>query len=144
MTTEYRVPEETRWRVAALMDRIEQQYWDIEIEDRLLNGRIADLDPELKSVGKLTKDEASAVMVAAEEEWEHGERIMTHRKRLHESIADAGSRIVWALKEIETLSELGDAEYMDGSADLEAFLNDAARALRAAQKIKPTDKDGNT
>lgn len=143
MTTEHYVSTETRWRFAALMHQIDREHWDVEIEDRLLNGRIADLDPELKGVGKVSKDEAAAIMTAAEEEWEHGERIVLHRKRLHESIADAGSRILWALKEIETLSGLGDAEYMDGSADLEAFLNDAARALRAAQKIKPTDKNGN-
>lgn len=142
MTTEYQVSEETRCRVAALMDRIERQYWDIEIEDRLLNGRIADLDPELKSIGKLTKDEARAVMVEALEEWEHGERIISHRRNLHESIVDAGNRIAWAFKELTTLAELGDVEYDGGHADLEAFLNDAARALRAAQKIKPTDKNG--
>lgn len=140
----YHVTEETRWRVAALMDKIDREHWDVEIEDRLLNGHIADLDPELRAMGKVSKDEAAAIMTEAEEEWEHGERIILHRRRLHESIADAGNRITWALKEIEALSEMGDAEYMDGHADLEAFLNDAARALRAAQKIKPTDKNGST
>lgn len=90
----------------------------------------------------ISEEAARDAVTAAIEEAEHYERITQHRKILHECIEDAQKRIAMAGRELRTLGELYDVEYEGGSADLEAFLADAGRALRAAQALKPTDKDG--
>lgn len=91
----------------------------------------------------VSKEDARDVMTAAIEEVEHDRRIVLHRRDLHGLIAQAQTQIQRAINQAKILGDLGDVEYMDGNADLEAFLADAARSLRAAQALKPTDKDGN-
>lgn len=135
------VSEEVRWRVAALLDRFERGQWDTEIRVRLREGRMRELDPELNLM-KLDKYQTDAVMEAAEEEWQHGQAIVRHRKDLHARIAEAQRQIGLALGQIKNLDELSDAEYENGSTDAEHFLNKAARSLRAAQSLKPTGADG--
>lgn len=85
---------------------------------------------------------ARDAVTAAIEEMEHDREIIRHREGLHKAIEVAQMEVKRAISEIKRLDDLCDAEYEGGSSDLEAFLGDASRALRAAQALKPTGKDG--
>ena len=63
------------------------------------------------------------------------------RKDLHRFISEAHSSVQQALRTMKTLDNLFDVEY-EGTGDAKLFLTDAARMLRAAQVIKPTDAEG--
>ena len=45
-------------------------------------------------------------------------------------------------REFQELRDLGDIEFLEGNGDVELFLKDAARMLRAAQEMKHTDETG--
>jgi hypothetical protein len=135
------VPTEVRDRVCALMERFERDQWATEIEARLRNGTITELDPELR-LRKLDGDALASVMTEAEEEWQYGQNIILQRKALHTQIDEAHSQVRMALAQLRNLDELGDVEYMGGCADVEHYLHEAGRALRSAQALKPSNKDG--
>lgn len=135
------VPTEVRDRVSALMDRVDRNNWHTEIEGRLRSGTIHELDPHLR-LAKLDGDALASVMTEAEEEWQHGQSILTGRKELHVCIQEALHAVQMVKRQLKNLDELGDVEYMGGNADVEHFLEEAARALRAAQALKPTDEKG--
>lgn len=61
---------------------------------------------------------------------------------LHTNIGRTLERIRMAERDIQTLKDLGDIEFLEGNGDVEAFLRDAARALRAARGLKHTDETG--
>lgn len=128
-------------QLAGLLGRLDSREWP-RLERLLAKGEGGTMYGIL-NVPPMTPVEAQELMTAAIAEMEHDQNITAHRKKLHEYIGNAQTLVVMALGSIEALGELGDPEYMGGVADLEAFLHDAGRALRTAQKIKPTDKDGN-
>lgn len=129
-------------QLAGILGKLDSREWP-RLERLLVEGKGGTMYGFL-NLFPMSPEEAQELMTVAIREMEHDENVTAHRKKLHECIDDAQRRIQWALKEIGILGELGDVEYDGGHADLEAFLADAARALRAAQKIKPTDRDGNT
>ena len=135
------VPTEVRDRVSALMERIDRNQWETEIEARLRNGTIRELDPELR-LGRIDGDALASVMTEAEEEWQHGQNILIGRKELHVCIQEALHAVQVVRRQLKNLDEMGDVEYMGGNVDVEHFLEEAARALRAAQALKPTDAKG--
>jgi hypothetical protein len=65
-------------------------------------------------------------------------------RSLHGNIGEALTHIRRAQRNIGELRDLGGAEFMDGDgdSDVEQFLKDAARLLRAAQELKGTDETG--
>lgn len=70
-------------------------------------------------------------------------RLMRQAGRsLHGNINEALSHIAKALRNRDELRDLGDIEILDGNGDVEQFLKDAARLLRAAQEMKHTDETG--
>ena len=70
-------------------------------------------------------------------------RLMRQAARsLHGNLDEALRRIKSAQRNIQELCDLGDIEFLEGNGDVEQFLKDAARALRAAQEMKPTDETG--
>lgn len=71
-------------------------------------------------------------------------RLMRQSARsLHGNIGEALVRIRSAQRNIQELRDLGDIEFLEGNGDVEQFLKDAARALRAAQVMKHTDEMGD-
>jgi hypothetical protein len=63
-------------------------------------------------------------------------------RSLHGNIGEALTHIRKAQRNVSELRDLGEAEFMDGDSDVEQFLKDAARLLRAAQELKGTDETG--
>lgn len=71
-------------------------------------------------------------------------RLMRQAARsLHGNLNEALGRIRKAERNIQDLKDLGDIEFLEGNGDVEQFLKDAARALRAAQEMKHTDEMGD-
>lgn len=124
-----------------VLDRVEPEKWGL-LEKLIAEGKAGTMYGCL-NFGGIGEDAAREVMTAAIEEIEHDRQIVRHRKELHKFIEQAQAQVQRAFQEIKNLDELYDVEYEGGSSDLEKFLEDAARALRAAQALKPTDKDGN-
>jgi len=137
-----RVGEEVMGSLASILDRLDSAQWS-RLETLLAEGKAGTMYGCLNLV-PLGAEGARELMDAASDEVAHWRSIKRERQALHEQIAGAQRYIQVALAQIKNLDKLGDVEYMDGHADLEAFLGDAGRLLRAAQKIKPTDKDGET
>ncbi len=123
-----------------IMEHLDPDQWG-HLEKLLAEGKGGTMYGAL-NLPPLGDESAQEIMEAAASEVRHWWTIQNHRKNLHESIADALKRIGMAQREIKQLGELGDVEYDGGSADLEAFLADAARLLRAGQALKPTDAKG--
>ncbi|MGA5183042.1 hypothetical protein [Streptomyces pseudogriseolus] len=94
------------------------------------------------------RERATALLEEAERDLEHDEAITTQRVELHEKLTDALDHVYAAARALTELQSphLYDVEYAEtGDAeDLEAFLGDARRALRAARALLPTDADGST
>lgn len=63
-------------------------------------------------------------------------------RSLHGNIGEALAHIKKAQRNIGELRDLGESEYVDTRTDVEKFLEDAGRALRAAQEMKGTDETG--
>lgn len=63
-------------------------------------------------------------------------------RSLHGNLNEALDRIRKAERSIQDLKDLGDVEFLEGNGDVEQFLKDAARLLRAAQEMKHTDEAG--
>lgn len=135
----YGVSEEVADRVADLMLRGVDT---LELENRLALGTLNELDSELRLL-QLNKEEVRSVISAAKALHEHILNITAKRIELHQCIEWAEGEALRALRLMKDLDELGDVEYEGGRADVEHFLKDAARSLRAAQALKPTDKNGN-
>lgn len=71
-------------------------------------------------------------------------RLMRQAARsLHGNLNEALGCIRKAERNIQDLKDLGDIEFLEGNGDVEQFLKDAARALRAAQEMKHTDEMGD-
>jgi hypothetical protein len=64
-------------------------------------------------------------------------------RSLHGNINEALAHIRKAQRNIQELKDLGDVEFLEGNGDVEQFLKDAARLLRAAQEMKHTDETGD-
>lgn len=94
------------------------------------------------NLAPMMPEKAERLMEQAEAEFTQGKLIVRHRRWLHSRIEDALDEIRRAKNEISELDQWGDVEYEGGHADLTSFLDEAARQLRAAQAIKPSDKDG--
>lgn len=128
-------------RLAELLEKTETGRWE-ELEHRLEAGTLGELDRRLK-LPPLDGEEGVLLFEAAREQAERGMLVVRHRRLLHQQIEATQAAIARALQTVETLDEaLGDPEYQGGHADTEHYLNEAARSLRAAQRVKPTDKDG--
>lgn len=70
-------------------------------------------------------------------------RLMRQAARsLHGNLDEALRRIRAAQRNIQDLRDLGDVEFLEGDGDVERFLKDATRALRAANALKRTDETG--
>lgn len=134
----HRVSEELADRIASLMS---QGIDTLELENRLTLGTLHELDSELRLL-QLTKEEAQSVIDAAGGLYEHEQNITVRRKELHQSVHEAEAQTLRALRLMKNLDELGDVEYEGGVGDVEHFLQEASRSLRAAQALKPTDKHG--
>lgn len=128
-------------KLAEILERLDPKEWP-RLEALLVKGETGTMYGFL-NMTPMTEGEARELIDAASDEMHHHQNITNHRKKLHEFIDGAQVHIQRAVREIGILDELGDVEYEGGSPDLDAFLNDAARLLRAGQKVKPTDKDGN-
>lgn len=63
-------------------------------------------------------------------------------RSLHGNLDEALRRIKAAQRNVQELRDLGDVEFLEGNGDVELFLKDAARMLRAAQEMKHTDETG--
>lgn len=63
-------------------------------------------------------------------------------RSLHGNLDEALRRIKAAQRNVQELRDLGDVEFLEGNGDVEQFLKDAARMLRAAQEMKHTDETG--
>lgn len=63
-------------------------------------------------------------------------------RSLHGNLDEALRRIKAAQRNVQELRDLGDIEFLEGNGDVELFLKDAARMLRAAQEMKHTDETG--
>lgn len=63
-------------------------------------------------------------------------------RSLHGNIGEALSHVKKAQRNISELRDLGESEFLDVDSDVEQFLKDAARLLRAAQEMKGTDETG--
>lgn len=61
---------------------------------------------------------------------------------LHENISFALYRVKAARNIILKMKTIGDIEFIEGDGDVDEFLKDAARMLRAAQGLKCTDETG--
>lgn len=135
-----RVDENLKWELF----RILTNYPNVDEEklERLLAKGEAGTMFATLNFAPLGDDAARDAMQAALDELALSSNIQRTRRTLHECIADALKRIQMAEREIKRLDEMGDVEYEGGSADLEAFLASAARDLRAAQALKPTDAKG--
>lgn len=136
-----RISEHVADQLAGLMEQVGSDRW-AELENRLVAGTIHELDPKLTLPG-VDKDTAVEVFEDARTIYEQNQGITRLRKELHQRLEDAQRQIILAGKAIRDLwSVWGDVEYEGGDADVERFLNEAARNLRAAQALKPTNKDG--
>jgi hypothetical protein len=135
-----RVDENLKWELF----RILTNYPNVDgekLERLLAKGEAGTMFATL-NIAPLGDDAARDAMQAALDELALSSNIQRTRQNLHQCIADALKRIQMAERDIKKLDEMGDAEYENGSADLEAFLADAARSLRAAQVLKPTNGQG--
>lgn len=65
-------------------------------------------------------------------------------RSLHGNLDEALRRVAAAQRNIQELRDLGDIEFLEGNGDVELFLKDAARMLRAAREMKHTDETGET
>ena len=64
-------------------------------------------------------------------------------RSLHGNINEALMHVKKAQRNIQELKDLGGVELLEGNGDVEQFLKDAARALRATQALKHTDETGD-
>lgn len=135
-----RVPEELKFELAGILERLDSSKWQ-RLEELLAEGKAGTMYG-LLNLAPLGKEGVRELMDAASDLMHHDRNIRQHRLELHDLIQNALSGIHLAERKIKVLDELGDVEYEGGSADLEAFLADAARCLRAAQALKPTDREG--
>lgn len=70
-------------------------------------------------------------------------RLMRQAARsLHGNLEEALRRIKAAQRNVQELRDLGDIEFLEGNDDVDQFLKDATRALRAANALKHTDETG--
>ncbi|MEU9755709.1 hypothetical protein AB0D90_21660 [Streptomyces althioticus] len=94
------------------------------------------------------RERAEALLDEAERDLEHDETILTRRVELHKKLTAALADVHAATRALTELqsSHLYDVEYADTivADDVEAFLNESRRALRAALALLPTDADGET
>ncbi|MFE7965409.1 hypothetical protein ACFU0X_20635 [Streptomyces cellulosae] len=92
------------------------------------------------------RERAEALLDEAERDLEHDEAILTQRVELHAKLTGALDDVHAATRALTELqsSRLYDVEYADTIAadDVEAFLKESRRALRAALALLPTDADG--
>lgn len=133
--------EMVRSELAAILDRLDDGKWG-RLEQALAKGEAGTMYGCL-NLAPLGEEAARELMDAASDEMRYNRNIVRQRRELHDLIQNGLSSIHLAEQMIRRLDGLGDVEYENGSADLEAFLADAARALRAAQALKPTGKDGS-
>lgn len=134
--------EEVADRLADLMEKVGSDRWG-ELEQRLVAGTLRELDPDL-NLSKMDKDTAVEVFETARSYYETGQAVIRTRKELHRHLDDAQRSIALARKAMKDLWEVwGDAEYEGGDRDVEKFLDESLRNLRAAQALKPTGKDGD-
>jgi hypothetical protein len=124
--------------LVGLWPRIEDQD---KLEKLLTEGRAGTMFGVLNLVS-MDPEKARSVMDQARGEFEHIEATVKGRKDLDRNIEEAMSAVLLAQYCLKQLSRLGDVEYEGGHADTERHLEDAGRALRAAQAVKPSDKNG--
>jgi hypothetical protein len=127
--------------VAQVMHQVGQERWE-ELEQHLAVGSAGALDHRLDGE-PLGGERASELIGEALGEVERDRNITRTRQNLHLHIQKAQGVIHDTLRDVQTLSDIGDIEYEGGHADTEHCLNEALRQLRLAQAIKPSDKDGN-
>ena len=127
--------------VCNVMEEIGEKRF-IELEKALADGTAGNFSKDL-DLPAMGPERALEVFEAARLEYEHDMHIINGRKLLHKHIENAQNEISLAQGVIRELDRIGDAEYENGSRDLEKFLEDAARMLRAANAVKATDKNGN-
>lgn len=135
------VNESLKWDLYKILDRYPET--DVERLERLLAEGNAGIMFGILNLAPLGEEDARNAVQAAIDEISHSRHITGQRKNLHESIQNALNWINTAEVKIKTLDELGDVEYEGGSADLEKFLDDAGRMLRAALAVMPTDRNGD-
>ncbi|MGV9816359.1 hypothetical protein ACWDTQ_31150 [Streptomyces cellulosae] len=94
------------------------------------------------------RERAEALLDEAERDLERDEAITAQRVELHEKLTDALEDVAAASRALRELQSPGvyDVEYADTIAadDVETFLADSRRMLRAAMALLPTDADGET
>lgn len=76
---------------------------------------------------------------------ENLEQNRMHRRvaaTLHSNIDEALKRIRQAQRNIQEMKDLGDIEFLEGDGEVDRFLKDATRMLKAAQALKHTDETG--
>lgn len=127
--------------VAQAMKAIGEGRWE-ELEKHLAGGTAGTLDPQL-AMEPLGAERAVELIEEGRSEIGRERNITRIRQNLHLHIGKAQEVIRDALRDVRTLSDIGDVEYEGGDADTEQCLNEALRQLRLAQAIKPTDKDGS-
>lgn len=130
------------WEIVNGLVKVWRQIGDVErLEDLLVAGKGGTMFGFL-NLPPMTREAAQSLIEQAGSDFNQDWAIVRHRKGLHDRIQGAMNEIRLAKNEISELSNWGDAEYEGGHADLTSFLDEAARQLRAAQAIKPSDKDG--
>lgn len=134
---------DSEYDVAALMESVDTKRWP-EVRTALEVGGSGhavapDVDfgppPEIPELAHSLYEEAVQIAETS--------RLMRQAARsLHGNLDEALRRIRAAERNIQELKDLGDIEFLEGDGDIEAFLKDATRMLRAAQGLKHTDAMG--
>lgn len=134
---------ESVYDIATLLGAMDTRHWDQVRKAIEAGGTGHDFAPEVDfgrppEIPELARDIFQEAVEIAETN-----RLMRQAARsLHGNINEALSRIRSAERNIQELRDLGDIEVLEGDGDVEQFLKDAARMLRAAQEMKHTDETG--
>jgi hypothetical protein len=135
---------ESEYDVATVLGSLDTSRWPEVRQAIEKGGKGHDFAPEL-DFGQPPEGGASEAEYIFDEAREIADtnRLMRQAARsLHGNIGEALAHVRKAQRNIGELRDLGAAEFLDGDGDVEQFLKDAMRLLRAAQEMKGTDETG--
>lgn len=134
----------SEYDIATVLGSLDTARWG-EVRDAILKGGAGHpFGPEL-DFGEPPEGGASEAEYIFNEATEIAgtNRLLRQAARsLHGNLDEALRRVRAAQRNIQELRDLGDIEFLEGNGDVEMFLKDGARLLRAAQEMKHTDETG--